>query len=39
MTIVNGKIVFKDGKLINLENEEEIEQKAREVENDYLNKK
>ena len=39
MTIVNGKIVFKDGKLINIENEEEIEQKAREVENDYLNKK
>ena len=39
MTIVNGKIVFKEGKLINIENEEEIEQKAREVENDYLNKK
>ena len=39
MTIVNGKIVFKDGKLTNIENEEELELKAREVENEYLNKK
>jgi hypothetical protein len=39
MTIVNGKIVFKDGKLTNIENEEELEMKAREVENEYLNKK
>ena len=39
MTIVNGKIVFKDGKLTNIENEEELEQKEREVENEYLNRK
>jgi len=39
MTIVNGKIVFKDGQLTNIENEEELEQKAREVENEYLNRK
>ena len=36
---INGKIVFKDGKLTNIENEEELELKAREVENEYLNKK
>ena len=39
MTIVNGKIVYKEGKLINLPNEEEIAKKAREVEEIYLNKK
>ena len=39
MTIANGKIVFKEGKLINIENEEELEKKSREVEEKYLNKK
>ena len=39
MTVVNGKVVFKDGKLMGLENEEEIIKKAREVENEYINKK
>ena len=39
MTIVNGKIVFKEGKLIGLDNEEEICKKARKIENDYINKK
>ena len=39
INLVNGKFVFKDGKLTNIENEEELELKAREVENEYLNKK
>lgn len=39
MTIVNGKIVFKEGKLTNIENEEEIAQKARQIEKEYLDKK
>ena len=39
MTVVNGKIVFKEGKLMGLDNEEEIIKKAKEVENEYINKK
>jgi hypothetical protein len=39
MTIVNGNVVFKDGKLTNIENEEILAKKAREVEEKYLSKK
>ena len=35
MTIVNGEVVFKEGKLVNI-NEEEIIEKAKEVEEKYL---
>lgn len=35
MTIVNGKVVFKDGKLVNID-EEKIMEKAKEVEEKYL---
>ena len=38
MTIVNGEVVFKEGKLTNI-NEEEIMKKAKEVEEKYLQKK